>query len=134
MFQSRKLILKFIDQLKEIYNIDETQVYLCGFSQGAIMSYSLGLTSPDKVRGMAIMSGRLLEEVKPQIVKSEQLQRLNVFISHGTKDNVLDIHYARESNAYLKSLGINTEYKEYADGHTINQEMLADLVRWLSKI
>jgi len=39
---SRELITKFINQVKELYKIEE--VYLGGFSQGGIMSYSIGLT------------------------------------------------------------------------------------------
>ncbi len=129
--KSRVLILQFIDQLKEKYTFDNKQVYLCGFSQGAIMSYSVGLTSPDKIKGIAVMSGRLLEEVKPLIKPSAQLKQLNVFISHGTKDNVLGVAYAQGSNSYLKELGINSSYKEYPEGHTISNAMITDLISWL---
>jgi phospholipase/carboxylesterase len=131
--QSRNRIIQFIDQLKDKYTFDDKQVYLCGFSQGAIMSYSVGLTRPDKVKGIAIMSGRLLDEVKPLVKPSEDLKKLNVFISHGTKDNVLGIHYAKESIVYLKGLGINPLYKEYPEGHNISPAMLTDLIAWLKK-
>ncbi len=131
--KSRVLILQFIDQLKEKYKFDDKQVYLCGFSQGAIMSYSVGLTSADKIKGIAVLSGRLLEEVKPLIKSSAQLKQLNVFISHGTNDNVLGIHYAQSCNSYLKELGINATYKEYPEGHTISNAMIADLLNWLGK-
>lgn len=131
--KSRILILQFIDHLKEKYKFDNKQVYLCGFSQGAIMSYSVGLTGPDKIKGIAILSGRLLEEVKPLIKPGAQLKQLNVFISHGTNDNVLGVHYAQSSNSYLKELGINSTYKEYPEGHTISNAMIADLLKWLIK-
>ncbi len=130
--KSRNTLIHFIDQLKERYPFNEQQVYLCGFSQGAIMSYSVGLTRPDKIKGIAIMSGRLLEEVKPLILSNEKLKQLNIFISHGTNDNVLTVQYARESNAYLKQLGINASYKEYPEGHTISNEMFIDLKKWLN--
>ena len=100
--KSRNIILQFISQLKELHPFDDKQVYVCGFSQGAIMAYSLGLTRPDIVKGIAVMSGRLLEEVKPLIASDEKLKLLTVFISHGTNDNVLSIQYAREGLAYLK--------------------------------
>lgn len=131
--KSRILILQFIDQLKEKYEFDNKQVYLCGFSQGAIMSYSVGLTSPDKIKGIAVLSGRLLEEVKPLITPGEQLKQLNVFISHGTNDNVLGVHYAQSSNSYLKELGINSTYKVYPEGHTISDAMIIDLISWLGE-
>ncbi len=132
--KSRNTIIKFIEELKTKYTFDDKQVYLSGFSQGAIMAYSAGLTQPDKIKGIAVMSGRLLEEVKPLIISTENLKQLNVFITHGTEDNVLGIHFAQESNAYLKQLGINAVYKEYPEGHTISKDMLSDLINWLNKI
>jgi phospholipase/carboxylesterase len=129
---SRKLIVQFIGQLKERFTFDEKQVYLCGFSQGGIMAYSVGLTHPELVKGIAVMSGRLLDEVKPLIVANAALSGLKIFISHGTQDNVLDIHFARDSYAYLKTLNSTPFYKEYPEVHTINNEMLFDLVKWLN--
>ena len=37
------------------------------------------------------MSGRLLDEVKPLIVKNEKLQQLQVIIAHGINDILLNI-------------------------------------------
>ena len=129
--KSRTTIVDFITQLKTLHSFDEKQVYLCGFSQGAIMSYSVGLTRPDLIKGIAVMSGRLLEEVKPEIKDTVNLKQLKVFVSHGSNDNVLGIHYARESVAYLKGLGITPFYKEYPEGHTISNAMLQDMLLWL---
>ncbi len=127
---SRAILIKFIDQIKEKYAASGN-VYLGGFSQGAIMSYSVGLTRPDLVNGIAVMSGRLLEETKPMIAAKDKLQSLKVFISHGINDPVLNIQYARTSVAFLKTLGINPTYKEYPEVHTISNDMLIDLVKWL---
>jgi phospholipase/carboxylesterase len=52
--KSRTILLQFISQLKSKQNSDEKRVYVCGFSQGAIMSYSLGLARPDKIKGIAV--------------------------------------------------------------------------------
>lgn len=129
--ESRKVILSFIDELKEHYSFDEREIYLVGFSQGAIMSYTVALTHPDKVKGIGILSGRLLEEIKP-FIKAEQVSRLNVFISHGIQDPVLPVAYAEEASTYLKSLGVTASFKKYDEGHGINQQMLTDLITWLN--
>jgi len=128
--KSREAILTFIDELKHYHSFDENEVYLVGFSQGAIMSYSIALTHPDKVKSIGILSGRLLEEIKPMVNK-EQLNELNVFISHGIQDPVLPVAYADDAVSYLKSLGVTVNFKKYDEGHGINQEMLTDLVTWL---
>lgn len=129
--QSRQMIIKFIDELKASYSIDVNKIYLCGFSQGGIMSYSVALTRPDLVHGIAVMSGRLLDEVKPLIAPKDKLKNLHMFVSHGVNDPVLNIPFARSAVAYLKTMNIHPIYKEYPEGHTISREMLSDLVNWL---
>lgn len=128
---SREVILTFMDELKHDHSFDENEVYLVGFSQGAIMSYSVALSHREKVKGIGILSGRLLEEVK-QIINKDQLNTLNVFISHGIQDPVLPIAYAEDAASYLKSLGVKVNFKKYNEGHGINHEMLSDLVHWLN--
>ena len=129
--ESRTTLIKFISQIKEKYSVNSDEIYLCGFSQGAIMSYSIGLTRPDLIKGIAVMSGRLLEEIKPLIASKDKLQPLKVFISHGTNDSTLPIQYAKDANAFLKTLNINPSFKEYQAGHEINNDMLSDLINWL---
>lgn len=131
--KSRNIIVQFIIELKNEFSFDEKQVYLGGFSQGAIMAYSVGLTRPELIHGIVIMSGRLLEEVKPLIASQEMLDQLKVFISHGIMDQILGIHYAREGVTYLKARNIHPFYKEYEEGHGINKAMLSDLASWLNK-
>ena len=127
---SRAILIQFINQIKAKYAVSG-KIYLGGFSQGGIMSYSVGLTRPDLVDGIAVMSGRLLEEIKPLVAAKDQLQALKIFISHGTNDPVLNIQYARSSVEYLKKLNIDPTYQEYPAVHTINNDMLIDLVKWL---
>lgn len=129
--QSCNTLIRFIEQLGDKHPFDPARVHLCGFSQGAIMAYSVALTRPDLVRGIAAMSGRLLEEVKPRIIRSAQLQELSILITHGTQDATLPVHYAREADGYLRTIGIAPTLKTYPEGHTISATMLADLIAWL---
>jgi phospholipase/carboxylesterase len=131
--KSRNTILQFVGELKQQFLFDDKLVYLCGFSQGAIMAYSVGLTAPDIIKGIAIMSGRLLEEVKPLITHNGELEHLQVFVAHGINDATLNIQYAREAHNYLESLNIHPAYKEYIYGHGIDNEMLTDFISWLGK-
>ncbi|MBI3519005.1 MAG: dienelactone hydrolase family protein [Bacteroidetes bacterium] len=130
---SRLMIIDFINQLKNKHAYNEKRVYLCGFSQGSIMAYSVGLTVPEKIKGIAVMSGRLLDEVKPIVAKKDKLKTLNVFIAHGTNDHVLLIDNAREAYNYLKQSGIVPTYKEYPEAHTISNAMFVDMLQWLKK-
>jgi phospholipase/carboxylesterase len=127
---SREILRTFIKQIKQKYAVEE--VYLGGFSQGAIMSYSIGLTNPKEVNGIVALSGRILDEIKPFVKKRDELKALKVFVAHGIQDNTLPIHYAREAQEYLNSLEISVSYHEYPLGHQINEEILQDLIKWLN--
>ena len=127
---SRKAIIKFIKQVKERYQLDE--IYLGGFSQGAIMSYSVGLTEPGIVTGIVAISGRLLPEIKPFVSQHDSLNKLRVFVAHGQQDGTLPIHYAEEAKDYLKTLCVPLSYHTYDMGHQINQDVLGELVLWLN--
>lgn len=129
--ESRHTLVTFLGELTTAHPYDPQRVYLCGFSQGGIMAYSVGLTRPDLAAGIAPLSGRLLEEVKAEVKPSTELQRLRVFIGHGTQDPVLPVHYAHEAEAYLRSIGITPVLKTYPAPHTITSEELSDLVHWL---
>lgn len=128
---SRQLLLRFIDEAVGAYGADPRQVYLMGFSQGAIMSASVGLTAPEVVAGAVLMSGRILPEIRPLIADGSKLSGLPFFVIHGTADNVLPIHHGRASRDLLTSLPVQLTYREYAMGHEIRPESLADIQTWL---
>jgi len=130
--KSRLVINTFISQLIDKYDLDAKKVFLGGFSQGGIMSYSVGLTFPKKLAGIFILSSRLLPEVKPLIRPKEELQSLPIFIAHGKQDPVLPLTYAHDALNYLRPLTDNITYNEYDMVHTVGDKELDDLVNWIS--
>lgn len=128
--KSRKQIAQFIDEAKLKYK--SKQVHLLGFSQGAIMSYSVAFTQPEKVKSIVALSGRVLQEVSSAVKTNNQLQQLNVFIGHGKNDNVLPIHYGKEASDVCTRLKVKLSYNEYNMAHEINQQELNDIVLWLN--
>jgi len=130
---SRLALLRFIDELVETYGLNPERVYVMGFSQGAIMGFSLALTRPDKLAGLVAHSGRILPEIRPLIAPPEALRGLPVFVLHGTADAVLPIHHARASRELLSTLPVALTYREYPIGHQISAESLSDAAAWLSE-
>ncbi|MDJ1482677.1 alpha/beta fold hydrolase [Cytophagaceae bacterium YF14B1] len=128
---SRNTIHRFVSQIKQKYHID--QLYLGGFSQGAIMSFSVALTYPNEVNQVIALSGRILEQHQVGVVPNDSFRKLNVFLSHGTQDGTLPIQYAREAKTFLEKLNVQLSYHEYNLGHSINNDVLKDLNRWLQK-
>ena len=132
--ESRLKIIAFINQMVLKYNADKTKVFLMGFSQGAMMSFSVGLTSPQTIKGLVAMSGRILPQVKSQIATADQLQNLKVMIAHGTKDPVVPFINAKESYNYCDSLQLRPTFKDYPAEHTITNQEFEDVINWLKPL
>lgn len=130
---SRLDILKFLDQLQQHEVFDPKQVYLMGFSQGAIMSLSLALSTPERFTGVVAMSGRLPDITSDTIAKPEALGKLHFLVVHGIADRVLPIACGRDIQTYLSALPVSLTYQEYDMGHEVNSDSLSDIAAWLSK-
>ncbi len=129
---SREALIDFIGEAITAYSVDPNQVYMMGFSQGAIMSASVALTRPDLVAGVALMSGRILPEIQSLMAAPEKLEGLPILVVHGIADTVLPINHGRASRQLLASLPVELTYHEYPMGHEVSQESLADVSSWLS--
>jgi len=129
---SREALIDFIGEAITAYGVNPNQVYMMGFSQGAIMSASVALTRPDLVAGVALMSGRILPEIQSLMAASEKLEGLPILVVHGIADTVLPINHGRASRQLLASLPVELTYHEYPIGHEVSQESLADVSSWLS--
>ncbi len=131
--QSRQTLVEFIDGLPAAYGIDPQRIWIAGFSQGGILSASVGLTRPDKVAGFGILSGRILPEIAPLTAAPEALRTLHGFISHGVQDGKLTIEYARSAQRLLQDKQVQLTYREYDAGHELNAAMQQDFGQWLAQ-
>lgn len=128
---SRDLIANFIDELIRNYPIDSKNVSLIGFSQGAILSYAVALSYPDKVQRLVAMSGYVNTEIAIDDFENNALHKLKIFASHGTVDQVIPVEWARKSIPVLENLGIVVIYKEYPIGHGVSPQNFYDFKNWL---
>ncbi|NNF00204.1 MAG: alpha/beta hydrolase [Pyrinomonadaceae bacterium] len=131
--ESRSKIPTFVDELIREHDLDASRVFLCGFSQGAMMALSSVLTVPEKYAGLVAMSGRAATEMLPPEENFEGLKDFPIFVSHGVYDPVLPIDNGRATKEILSRLPVDLEYKEYPMGHEISQESLGDVREWFSK-
>lgn len=129
--QSLGMILEFVDELIAKHDLDAKRVYLCGFSQGSMMSVSSVFKAPEKFAGAVLMSGRAANEMIVQ-ENIEKLKDFPIFVTHGTLDTVLPIENGRATKELLLRLPVNLKYKEYQMAHEISQESLRDVSNWLT--
>ncbi len=132
--RARVVISQFIDAVSKKYKVDTKRIFLLGFSQGAIMSYSVALAEPEKVKGIMALSGRLMSESRLKTGSPDKLKQLHAFIAHGTDDEILPVTDSREAAAFCKTKGVQVLMKEYPMKHQINEQEMADLLRWLNEL
>ncbi|WP_242198486.1 MULTISPECIES: alpha/beta fold hydrolase [unclassified Pseudomonas] len=132
--RSAALIEDFVGKATAKYHTQSDRVFLVGFSQGAIMSYEVGLRKPALVRGIAALSGSVLPVLKAELKPSESLGKLAIFIGHGTLDQALPYASATRANEVLVGLGLTPEFHGYPGmPHTVSETEVQDLKAWLEK-
>ncbi|MGG1691361.1 alpha/beta hydrolase [Heyndrickxia ginsengihumi] len=120
----------FIDFVCEQYPIDVSQLYLLGFSQGAIVSMTLGLMRGNSIKGIIALSGYIPQFVKEEYDK-QSLERLALFISHGQFDQVLPYEWGKENAELFRNLHASVTFNTYAEGHTVSKQNVIDFQTWL---
>lgn len=131
---SRNELVEFIDEITSSENLDRENVFVFGFSQGAILSYSIALNFPDKIKNIACLSGYPELDFIGEINPEKDYSKLNFFISHGTDDMVIPVEWARKGKPLLDGLNIKNEYHEYRSGHGLVPQNYFDLMKWLKAL
>ena len=126
----RDELSKFIDEIIKCPNIDSDNITLIGFSQGAILSHAISYSYPGKIKNIMALSGVIDEKI---MKRADSKPKTNIYISHGTNDNMIDYHISRESLNFYKSKNIDFTFESYDQGHGINEKNLKSLVIWLKE-
>jgi len=124
---SRHLLKLFVGAL------DPLPTVVAGFSQGGIMSASLGITEPELFAGFGMFSSRILQEIKQRRASPNRLQVISGFIAHGYRDAVLPLEWAKEADAWLTEIDVKHEIHLYDMAHEICAKEIADFSTWLIK-
>lgn len=130
---SRDRIAIFIDEAVAAYELDPFKVTLLGFSQGTILSYSVALTYPEKVKNVIGLSGYINEDII-DLKSTASYAHLNIYNSHGTVDQVIPIEAARKTPDYLAAIGIQSDLSEFPVGHGVHPTNFYEFKEWLGKL
>lgn len=122
----------FIKGLPEAYGIDPARLYLCGFSQGAIISSALAMILPGSIAGVVMHSGYVSTHHTGLDLSPEGLKGKPFFVAHGKYDDVIPVTWGRDAQEFLEAAGADVISKEYPIGHSISEESLYDLSEWLT--
>ncbi len=120
-----------MDALPAAVGVDRSRMVLGGFSQGAVMSYAVGLQAGHPPpAGILAMSG-FIPTVPGFKLDLGSRRGLPVAIVHGSLDPVISIQFARQARDRLEQAGLDVSYHESAMAHTIDPRLLPDLQRWV---
>lgn len=104
--KAEEILKKFINEVKEEYNLINNNICLSGFSQGCMMSLNVGLTSEDKFSSIVGFSGKIINQ-------SDLKQRIknltDVFLIHGELDDIVSPTFLLEAKDFLIREKINVE-------------------------
>jgi phospholipase/carboxylesterase len=125
------IVNHFIDtKLKEL-SLNDAQLSLIGFSQGAMLAIHTALTRSQSCASVVAYSGRFLS---PSKVALEIKSKPNMCIIHGDADDVVPFSSLDLAVKALKENGINVEgHPIHALGHIINEEGIRLGVEFIKK-
>jgi phospholipase/carboxylesterase len=120
----------WLDELLARHDIPAERAVLGGFSQGAVMSYALGLgLGRPRPAGILALSGFI-----PTVNGFElgDATGLPVAIGHGAFDPVIGVEFGRDARDRLLEAGADVTYRESPMPHAIDPGFMRELPEWVS--
>ncbi len=107
---------KFVDEIKNEFNLENNNICLSGFSQGCMMSINLGLTSNEKFNCVIGFSGKIINQ---EDLKSRKKVSTNTLLIHGDSDQVVSPNFMLEAKDFLirNNVEIETHLIKNCDHH-----------------
>lgn len=124
--RSLDLASESIEAAVDAYGLDADRLGLLGFSQGAIMTFSLLLEAPARYAWISAHHGYLAAshaDLEPDGIDGKP-----VFVGAGTADQMIPASRAEAAADRMRDLGCDVTFESYPVGHGIGQGELADLV------
>lgn len=119
-------IIKFIEQLKSEYNVDEDRVYLTGLSMGGYGTWFTSMARPDLFAAIAPVCGG-------GMAWNAGVLNMPIWAFHGAEDVVVSPTQSDEMVKKLKELNKDVTYTRIDGvGHNVwNNAYNKELIEWL---
>ena len=130
--KTEKILTKYIDQIREKYDLDNSQIILAGFSQGCMMSINLGLTSNKKYKSVIGFSGKIIDKIELQ---KRITSKTDILLFHGDADEVVSPSSLLEAKDFLERNKIKVEVNMIKNcSHHIPIDALSLSLKYIKKI
>jgi phospholipase/carboxylesterase len=121
----------FHDELWQRTGISPERTVLGGFSQGATMSYAMGLSGARPTPGGLLVFSGFVPVVEGWAPDPESVRGLPIYVAHGRADPVMEVAFARRARDLLTEGGAAIEYHESDAGHLIDPAHIPGARAWL---
>jgi phospholipase/carboxylesterase len=126
-------VSEWLESVAAETGIRPERTVLGGFSQGAVMTYALGLgRGRPRPAALIALSGFMPTVPGFELDLSPPLPP--IAIGHGTYDPVISVDWSRQAKAALEEAGAEVLYREYPLPHAVDPGFLGDLRGWLASV
>ena len=114
--KAEKILNKFINEVKNKFNLENSKICLSGFSQGCMMSINLGITSVKKYNCIVGFSGKI---INTKDLETRKKSSTNTLLIHGDMDQVVPASYMLEAKDFFirNNIDIETHLIKNCDHH-----------------
>lgn len=127
--QAYQNIMEYVDNLLNEYQLNYQDLYLCGFSQGAMCAMYSGLMCPLKIAGVISFGGILAAQ---GYIENHCQSHPDVLLLHGQEDDRIRIGALDFTYANLQNLGCKVQKMSFADTpHRITDEQIEQAKKFI---
>jgi phospholipase/carboxylesterase len=119
LLPAAKALIRLVDEYQASAKIEARDFDVMGFSQGAAMSNVLALLYPQRVGKIGILAG-FVPSGLDELIQQRPLVGKTIFVTHGTKDEMIPVDRARASMELLEQAGAKITYCEDEVGHKVS--------------
>lgn len=110
------------------------RIVLAGFSQGCAMTLLAGLRCPQRLAGLAGLSGYLPLAATTEAERHAANREVPVFLAHGRQDEVVSHERGVAGRDRLQQLGHVVDWHDYPMGHSVCIEEIGAFNQWLRQV
>lgn len=120
--EAAEYVNRYIDDCLQQYGLDESDLYICGFSQGATLAMYLSLMRDRQIGGCISFSGVLAPY---GYLMTHYRSTPDILLIHGTKDNLIRFEALDYTKGKLRQMGCAVSEYVIEDGmHRITDDGL----------
>jgi phospholipase/carboxylesterase len=121
----------WLDDLQAEAGVTPERTVLGGFSQGAVMTYALGLgAGRPRPAALIALSGFMPKVPDFELDLTPPLPP--VAIGHGAYDPIIGVEWGRRAAKTLIEAGVDPIYREYPLQHAIDPRFVVELRPWIA--